>query len=271
MGGKQSNLGRKWPYIKKKSPVTTFGVKGVGRGEFRVNRGITIDEEQRLYVVDRNNQRIQIFTDEGEYVTEIHPNFNTNYPNDIAVGDGCIFVSSVPNLIYTFQATTTNNLIKTYLWEIKTPRGLTVDTNGELYVADTYANRVVVLNLELECIRKIGEGSLDRPTDVKILMDIIFVADNNTSNTIHLFSKLGDLVNSFLNIKTNPIIQDTYICFDLEYNLIVCSVFNASIMVLSSEGVLIHKIKLEDSPRGIAVTDNFRIICSNNQNSIVIF
>ena len=266
MGGKYSLDGGHHNYINTVQ-VNEFGKFGSGRGEFRTALGITLDSKDRLYVTDRNNNRIQIFTCDGYYITELQHSI-LQCPNDIALGDGCIFVScsyficrfeEKTNKVMRVRATTFN------------PRGLTVDINGDLFVAETICNIVHVFDTEFKHIRGIGKGILERPTDVKINDNIVYVADDNNDNTIHVFSKEGDLMDNFLNIKCTHFIYDTYMCFDSQNNLVICSAYNNSIMILTKEGRLLQKIYLEDNPRGIAVTESFQIICSVTDNRILVF
>lgn len=50
--------------------IKTWGVKGTGAGEFDLPHNIVIDYQDVVYVVDRNNKRIQRFNTEGDYIGE---------------------------------------------------------------------------------------------------------------------------------------------------------------------------------------------------------
>ena len=50
--------------------LKTWGKKGTGPGEFDTPHALAFDSKGRLFVGDRANNRIQIFTQDGEYVTE---------------------------------------------------------------------------------------------------------------------------------------------------------------------------------------------------------
>ena len=50
--------------------VKTWGRKGTGPGEFDLPHGIGVDSKGRLYVADRSNGRIQVFTQDGRFVAE---------------------------------------------------------------------------------------------------------------------------------------------------------------------------------------------------------
>lgn len=47
-----------------------FGEHGFGKGQLDTPHGIAIDETGRIYVADRENARIQVFSPDGAYVTE---------------------------------------------------------------------------------------------------------------------------------------------------------------------------------------------------------
>ena len=126
-------------------------------------------------------------------------------------------------------------------------------------MADCYNNRIAVLNLELKLVREIGEGNLEFPRDVKINNNNIFVADKNMINNIHIFTKSGDKIKSFIKLDKGT--GDIYFCFDLNNNIIVSDSANKSIQIFTIAGELIHKIVCESIPTGIAVDNNNNIIC----------
>jgi DNA-binding beta-propeller fold protein YncE len=50
--------------------VRSWGEQGSGPGQFQLPHGIAVDREGIVYVADRENSRIQLFSREGEYLTE---------------------------------------------------------------------------------------------------------------------------------------------------------------------------------------------------------
>ena len=48
----------------------SWGEPGDGPGQFHLPHGIAIDSEGTVYVADRENSRVQLFSPEGEYITE---------------------------------------------------------------------------------------------------------------------------------------------------------------------------------------------------------
>jgi streptogramin lyase len=52
--------------------IKSWGGKGTEPGKFDVAHGLAIDAKGLLWVTDRENQRIQIFDQDGKYIREIH-------------------------------------------------------------------------------------------------------------------------------------------------------------------------------------------------------
>ena len=50
--------------------VSQFGELGTGPGQFDLLHGLAVDDDGRIYVADRMNSRIQIFTEDGEFIEE---------------------------------------------------------------------------------------------------------------------------------------------------------------------------------------------------------
>ena len=77
----------------------------MGRGELNCPAGIALDDEDKVYVSEQGNNRVSVFTSEGQFVTSFGQRGH---------GPG----------------------------EFMYPRGLTVDSNGVVYVCDLCNNRL---------------------------------------------------------------------------------------------------------------------------------
>ena len=70
-----------------------WGKKGGGPGEFDLPHGIALDAAGRVYVADRSNARVQIFTPAGKYVSEWKgPTFGRPYSVAIAATNRAVVV-----------------------------------------------------------------------------------------------------------------------------------------------------------------------------------
>lgn len=71
----------------------SWGEPGTGPGQFNLPHGICFDAAGRVLVADRENDRIQLFSPEGEYLDQWT---HVQRPTDICVDrDGLIYVSSL--------------------------------------------------------------------------------------------------------------------------------------------------------------------------------
>ena len=50
--------------------IASFGSPGSGPGQFRVPHSVRVSHDGRVYVADRENHRVQVFTSEGDFLTE---------------------------------------------------------------------------------------------------------------------------------------------------------------------------------------------------------
>jgi DNA-binding beta-propeller fold protein YncE len=68
--------------------LMSWGMPGSGPGQLWVPHGVWVDNG-RVYVCDRSNDRIQIFTPDGEFVTQWT---DFSWPTDIHIHQGTIYV-----------------------------------------------------------------------------------------------------------------------------------------------------------------------------------
>ena len=156
------------PYREKNNPVREFGKQGNKKGELYYPRGLALHRNESIYIADTGNHRIQIFSTAGKFVAEFGKGQLVS-PHSIAFYDKWVFVSDcLLSVVNKFQITNNEFVCRSAKGELSFPLGITVDTNGEVLVADYYYNRIAVLNSELKLVRKIGKGKLVGPRDVKI-------------------------------------------------------------------------------------------------------
>ncbi len=122
--------------------IMEWGGPGTGPGQFDLVHGLAIDREHRVYVADRNNNRIQIFTENGEYIEE-WPDVSDPVGVFIDENDGVWVTSGRLNRIlkYSLQGELQ------YYWGayggtmggfeggLSRPHQIDVDQEGNVYVA----------------------------------------------------------------------------------------------------------------------------------------
>ena len=73
--------------------LNSWGEPGEGPGQFRIPHSVCQDNTGNIYVADRENSRIQIFTPDGQYVTEWR---GVHRPDHIWQGpDGNMYVTEL--------------------------------------------------------------------------------------------------------------------------------------------------------------------------------
>jgi DNA-binding beta-propeller fold protein YncE len=140
-----------------------FGSFGSGPGQFKQPCGIALDRKGRLFVVDRLNHRVQVFSDtSGQFLFQFGSQGTDSgrfsSPTGIAYVSKDTTLGLTQDLVYISD--TRNNQVQVfdslgnYLKTIKqidslgldTPTGICADKWGEVYIADTKHNRIVELN-----------------------------------------------------------------------------------------------------------------------------
>ena len=265
--GTVEEVGR--PYREKINPVRKFGKEGNKKGELNYPSGLTLHRNVSIHIADTFNSIIQIFSTAGKFVVEFGKE-QLYRPYSIAFNNEWVFVSDWNlDAVFKFQIRNNKFVCRSAKGELKYPLGITVNTNGEVLVADCHNNRIAVLNSELKLVRKIGKDKLVCPRDVKINKNNIFVADNNEINNIHIFTESGDRIRSFIKLDKGTGL--VYLFFDLYNNIIVSDNRSKSIQIYKINGEFIHKIVCKDYPRGIAVDKNNNIICVCNDSVVYIY
>jgi peptidylamidoglycolate lyase len=70
-----------------------WGTKGAGPGQFASPHGIAIDDQGRVYVADRPNQRIEVFDANGKFISILKP-AAMEFPWALRYRDGFLYVAN---------------------------------------------------------------------------------------------------------------------------------------------------------------------------------
>ena len=244
-------------YRTKVHPIRSIGKYGKGTVELCDPHGIAIDGKGNIFIADTSNSRIQLVSLEGHFIREFGKR-ELNSPVSIALYNHWLFVTDRHlHKVLKYKTQNYNLECKSQL-ELDWPKGITVE-NDEVFVADCYNNRIVVLSLDLTFIRELGNKKLVNPQDVKINNNKLFVADNSKHHNVHVFSKLGHLLNSFISLRGGT--DYIFLCFDKFNNILISDSSGKVIQIYTLKGLLIHSIKCDHYLNGIAVTQDNIIIC----------
>ncbi len=120
--------------------IRSWGSPGTAPGQFRLPHSIRVDRRDRVWVPDRENNRIQIFTADGDFITQWT---NVTRPTDLCIDDAdVVYVSELPQRISIF--TMDGALVARWGNEghdaqnplFIAPHAIAIDSHGDLYVGE---------------------------------------------------------------------------------------------------------------------------------------
>ena len=113
--------------------------QGAGPGEFALLHNIWVDDDSRVFICDRENDRIQIFDRDGNYLEEWT---DLKKPGDIWVSDGVVHVVEQGEECGVSLWSLQGDLIARWRGNdgragmLISPHGLCVDSRGSIYVTE---------------------------------------------------------------------------------------------------------------------------------------
>ena len=131
--------------------LRSFGTKGSSQGQLMCSFGVAVDGEGNILVADNNNNRIQKFTAEGQFLTAVGIEgsgpLQFNEVRDIAINTSNNKVYVVDNRNHRIQVLnsdlTFSNTFGKYgrnKGEFSYPWAIACDSTGNVYVADSAKN-----------------------------------------------------------------------------------------------------------------------------------
>ena len=247
--------------------------------------GITIHYKTgNIYIADRDNHRIQVFSYNGDYLFMFSEKMNE--PVGICISENKVFVTQWSgNCINMYELE--GKLIKSVGSEgnreaqFYHPNGLDVsDRNNNIYVCDCWNHRIQILTEELKYHSMLGIDLLKYPCDVKVTRDRVLVLDESDPcmfvfNSDHVLT--NRLVTRGVGKQTsNPCRFD----IDREYNIIMSDYYNDCVYVFNQEGGQLHKFGKGGQgigefyyPFGIALdnTGLIIVVCQKDTNCLQFF
>ena len=123
--------------------IMSWGSKGKGPGQFDTPHAVVTDSQDKVYVADRENRRIQVFEPNGRFIAEWT---GFIYPQGLCLGsDGSIYVGDVSRIV---KLDLTGRVVGIFGAKGKGPgqfaglHGLAVGRSGEIFTAELLNWRV---------------------------------------------------------------------------------------------------------------------------------
>ena len=145
--------------------LCAFGEKGSGPGQFNGPRSVLADSKDRLIVLDKGNHRVQVLSQEGNWLSTLDGNDSSSSdifrdPWGIALDlHGNLHVSAwASNTVKVF--TLEGTLVRTY-GTVKGPRGVVVNGEGCSFVSEFDGDSLSIFDPEGNKIQTVG--NLNKP------------------------------------------------------------------------------------------------------------
>ena len=264
--------------------IVAVGKKGHAPGDLWSPCGVAIDENTNLIYVAEGfgSCRVSIFSETGEFInTFTHQDMIA--PWGIAIHRDNLYVTdTVVHAVFQFKIEVDMRLVAKLgsegsgIGQFKSPLGLTVSTNGDVFVADRNNNRIQILDDSLHFQREITNQTMKDPLDVKLTPDEVYVLCY-VSPCIFVFSHAGEKIRQFITRGYEMgmgIKFANFFCLDRNQNLLISDWWNHKVRIFSKEGTHLHtigehgqKVGMFVTPEGIVLTKNLKlIIVSENKN-----
>lgn len=175
--------------------VDAFPANGNTAGLFDAPAVITGDSHDNIFVGDQSTAGLLKFTAQGDLAgTPLNFNAFTDLSGAVMDADENFYIAD-GNSILKFD----DNGNPVQGWtsiEFDSPRGLAIDANGFIYVADSGNDRICKLDHNGALTTEWGE--LNRPSDIAIAGDLVFVTDSG-NRSIRVFNTDGGIERQWNN------------------------------------------------------------------------
>ena len=222
-----------------------------GRGYNQLNCpwGISTNPvNDNIYVADKWNNRVQIFSIEGELIRSVRDE-EMNQPYNILFHDQSIYVQCYRAILKLNESTEKREMSKSYDFYL---RGICTD-NIHIYVGNRDGMNLIVLTLELIEEDRISlktefckQNNLIR--DISLSQELFYILFNNSEFTIQAFSREGILTRCV--VKKDSINCAYCFCLDQQHNILVADHGDSKVKIFSNEGELLTQFGEKGFRRG---------------------
>ena len=268
------------------TPVVATGERGISPGELRIPQGIAIHEEtHQVFVANCINRRVEIFSETGEFISQLGVGQLFN-PLGIAIHGDSLYVSCEDHTVSQFSLIEMCHVRRiggkgSNNGQFKYPQQLTTDLIGRVFISDSFNDRICIHDPDLNHLRNITHSSMSGPSDVKVSRDCLCVLCPDNNPCMLVLTLEGDMLHSLITCGEGmDVLGPYFFCLDPLNNFVLSDRKSHSIRVFSPEGNLLHTIGREGHqpgmfylPEGVAITPNGRLVCvlQNMDYSLQIF
>lgn len=274
---------------------SSFGALGSANGQLKHPGDVALDAKGNLWVADSNNNRIEEFSPEGQYLGQFGAagsgNGQLSRPAAVAIDSKGNFWVADSNNNRVEEFNEKGEYVRkfgsygTAGGQFSGPEGIAVDPEGNIWVSDTYNARLQVFNGTGEFIRTVGTygsgpGQLGEPCGIDFgRSGDVFVADWARSR-IEEYGPEGEFINQFgsLGAGNGQFKNPFALAVDANGIIWVSDTEDGRVEAFSEEGEYIRQFGSKGSgtgqfefsyPAGIATSKTGQIwITDTNNNRI---
>ena len=260
--------------------VAAVGKKGRAPGELYDPRGVAIDENTGyIYVTEVFGS--SVFSETGDFLnTFSHQDMRC--PWGIALHRDNIYVTDrMSDSVFQFKMEQQIRYVATFGSgkgfsdeQLTCPRGLTVSTDGDVFVADCNNHRIKILDESLRFKRHVTHQSMKNPLDVKLTRDEMYVLCKS-SPCVLVLSHAGEMTRSLVTRGNGmQVYNPLYFCLDAEQNVLISDYRAHDVKIFSKDGTYLHTVGQEGHergmlycPMGISLTKNMKLVIVSVSNN----
>ncbi|XP_066269863.1 tripartite motif-containing protein 3-like [Branchiostoma lanceolatum] len=272
--------------------AVTFGGQGTRVGKFQFPAGITVSEEGEIFVADRWNKRIQVFTLQGTFVHQFPaavPGGQAMEPNDVAIdGKGNLWVvGETEQAEFAVQYTKQGRAVmKVDLQKSGWVRGVAVDTRrNHVLVTQTTGDwdnphgEVLVFRPDGTLVRTVGgkkknpvaslvsrQQRMKHPWYITVDGEGNILVSDCGRHCIHVFNKDGQFLYKFgcEGSGEGQLQGPMGICTDRAGNIIVVNSGNGRVELFNKTGIFLKHITTDQwQPEAVAMTTKGQLLVTD--------
>ena len=223
---------------------------------------------KNIYIADKSNHRVQIFSREGEWIRSVKDE-EMKYPENILFHNQSIYVQCRTAILKLNGFTEKKEMSKSYGFYLG---GICTD-NIHIYVGQWEGMDLIVLTLDL-----IEENRISLKTefckqntqirDISLSQELFYILLTGTDFPIQVFSREGILTRCV--VKKDSINSAHCFCLDQQHNILVADYGNSKVKIFSNEGKLLTQFGEKGQfsyIRGISVNEFGSIVTVDRKST----
>ena len=257
-----------------KYPLVARCPEGGGVGCIMKPKSLCVNPaNDNLYVVEKGNSRVQIFTTSGDHIKFFADKSGSNKmsgPYGICIANNHVYVTqSTLNCVYVY--TPNGSYSKRFGREgskegrFSLPSSLTaLPAKKQILICDTGNNRIQIFDFAHNFSRLLGSGQLLKPVDISCDASSKIVVLDRGPKCVHVFGHSGDLLYNTVSFSLHKQLSNPlFMTLSPEGDIFLSDYSRNCVFVFSMDGIMKGQIGAEGvlvEPRGLVFDTSGRLV-----------